>query len=64
MNWCVEYAKMCGSVRVETELLPQMLEQITHKYYERRLLVISYLRFLMYYVFPGASHNCFEHSIG
>ena len=39
MNGCVEYAKMCGSMRVESELLPQMWEQITHKYYERRLLV-------------------------
>ena len=39
MNGCVEYAKMCGSMRVETELLPQMWEQISHKYYERRLLV-------------------------
>ena len=39
MNGCVEYAKMCGSLRVESELLPQMWEQISHKYYERRLLV-------------------------
>ena len=30
---------MCGSTRVESELLPQMWEQISHKYYERRLLV-------------------------
>lgn len=39
MNGCVEYAKICGSTRVESELLPQMWEQISHKYYERRLLV-------------------------
>jgi hypothetical protein len=39
MNGCVEYAKVCGSTRVEAELLPQMWEQISHKYYERRLLV-------------------------
>ena len=39
MNGCVEYAKLSGSTRVESELLPQMWEQITHKYYERRLLV-------------------------
>ena len=63
MSGCVAFAKINGSTQVESELLPQMWEQvrllvmpntpsplippppppplpqITHKYYERRLLV-------------------------
>lgn len=55
MNGCVEYAKICGSTRVESELLPQMWEQISHKYYERRLLVAEACGVLAPYT--PVSHN-------
>lgn len=39
MSSCVAFAQLSGSTKVESELLPQMWEQITHKHFERRLLV-------------------------
>lgn len=36
---CVAFARHAGTERVESELLPQCWEQITHKFIERRLLV-------------------------
>ena len=58
MNGCVEYAKMCGSMRVESELLPQMWEQITHKYYERRLLVAEACGVLAPYTPVSPTQHC------
>ena len=39
LTGCVSFAKHVGPQRVESDLLPQCWEQITHKYAERRLLV-------------------------
>ncbi|XP_070574126.1 RAB11-binding protein RELCH homolog isoform X2 [Ptychodera flava] len=39
LTGCVAFAQHVGPTRVETELLPQCWEQISHKYAERRLLV-------------------------
>lgn len=52
MSGCVAFAKMNGSTQVESELLPQMWEQITHKYYERRLLVAESCGVLAPYIPP------------
>lgn len=39
LRGCVAFAKHVGPTRLESELLPQCWEQISHKYSERRLLV-------------------------
>lgn len=39
LSGCMAFAQHAGPIRVESELLPQCWEQITHKYVERRLLV-------------------------
>ena len=39
LTGCVAFAQHVGPERVESELLPQCWEQITHKFPERRLLV-------------------------
>ncbi|XP_067652799.1 RAB11-binding protein RELCH homolog [Haliotis asinina] len=39
LTGCIAFAQHVGPTRLETELLPQCWEQISHKYVERRLLV-------------------------
>jgi hypothetical protein len=39
LTGCVAFSRHVGATRVESELLPQCWEQISHKYPERRLLV-------------------------
>ncbi|ESO82885.1 hypothetical protein LOTGIDRAFT_108770 [Lottia gigantea] len=39
LTGCIAFAETVGPTRLETELLPQCWEQISHKYVERRLLV-------------------------
>ena len=58
---CVAFAKHVGSVRLESELLPQCWEQITHKYHERRLLVAECCGALAPYIPVSGCHvitNC------
>lgn len=50
MKGCLTFSKNMGSLQVESELLPQCWEQITHKYLERRLLVAETCGVLSPYV--------------
>ena len=50
MRGCLTFSRHMQPVQVESELLPQCWEQITHKYLERRLLVAETCGVLSAYV--------------
>ena len=60
MGGCVAFAKLNGPAKVEAELLPQIWEQIGHKYYERRLLVAESCGILAPHI-PVTVHSHFMH---
>jgi len=53
VDGCINLAKnIANSDRIETELIPQIWEQITHKHWERRALVAQSIGSLSPYVKP------------
>ena len=50
LTGCVAFSQHAGPMQVETELLPHCWEQITHKYFERRLLVAEACGILSPYI--------------